>query len=152
MPMTKLFGMSATGFNSGEDDIENYNAMVETEIRSKVKSGLLMMLKVVSQKLFGFVPESLAFEYKPLRIMSNKEESELKSQNLQRCLDVYNAGLLGVESVVSQINASKIFPVELKPEEAEEIAAEKSLAAEMIGRPQVGADEAEGDEVEPDDT
>jgi len=33
MPMAKLFGMSASGFNSGEDDIENYNAMIESSVR-----------------------------------------------------------------------------------------------------------------------
>lgn len=38
MPVTKLFGISAAGFNSGEDDIENYNAMIEGEIRSRLKN------------------------------------------------------------------------------------------------------------------
>ena len=28
MPITKLFGISAAGFSSGEDDIENYNSMI----------------------------------------------------------------------------------------------------------------------------
>ncbi|MGB2578207.1 hypothetical protein AAIR98_000125 [Elusimicrobium simillimum] len=46
MPLTKLFGISATGFNSGEDDIENYNAMIESEIRSKCKYDLLTILEI----------------------------------------------------------------------------------------------------------
>ena len=37
IPLTKLFGISASGFSSGEDDIENYNAMVESGVRNKVK-------------------------------------------------------------------------------------------------------------------
>ena len=37
MPLTKLFGISAAGFNSGEDDIEVYNSMVETQVRTKCK-------------------------------------------------------------------------------------------------------------------
>ncbi|MEZ5691183.1 MAG: DUF1073 domain-containing protein [Rickettsiales bacterium] len=37
MPLTKLFGISSAGFNSGEDDIENYNSMIESEIRAKAK-------------------------------------------------------------------------------------------------------------------
>src|SRR3954471_18346943 len=35
MPITNLFGQSAAGFNSAEDDIEVYNAMVESQVRNK---------------------------------------------------------------------------------------------------------------------
>jgi len=118
MPMTKLFGISAAGFNSGEDDIENYNAMIETEIRSKIRQGLLLMLKICSQKVFGYVPDSLNFEYKPLRIMTNKEESELKTATLARCLEAHRAGILSSEATVNQINAAKVFAVDIDPNEA----------------------------------
>jgi len=118
MPMTKLFGISAAGFNSGEDDIENYNAMIETEVRSKVRQGLTLMLKVVCQKLFGYVPDEMTFEFKPLRIMTNKEESELKTATLQRCLEAHRAGLLSAEGTIEQINAAKIFQVDIDPNEA----------------------------------
>lgn len=120
MPMTKLFGISSAGFNSGEDDIENYNAMIETEIRSKIKQGLLLMLKLSCQKVFGFVPESIGFEYKPLRMMTNKEESEMKTAALSRCLEAMRSGLLTAKGCVEQINASKVFPVDVNENEAVE--------------------------------
>jgi len=118
MPMTKLFGISSAGFNSGEDDIENYNAMIETEVRSKVKQGLLLMLKIVCQKLFGFVPESISFDFKPLRIMSSTEESNLKTQELGRVLEAFRSGLITSAKAVEEINASKIFPVEIDENDA----------------------------------
>ena len=118
MPMTKLFGMSASGFNSGEDDIENYNAMIESEIRSKTKTGLVKILKIICKKIFDDVPEKISFEFKPLRIMSHKEQSALKTEAINRVSTVLNSGLCTSEKAVEIINSEKIFPIDLEPDEA----------------------------------
>lgn len=118
MPMTKLFGLSASGFNSGEDDIENYNAMIESEIRSKIRQGLHLMLKLCCQKLFGFVPEHLDFNFKPLRIMSEKDESQIKNEILTRVLEGYRTGIMSVDAAIAQLNTAKVYPVDLKETEA----------------------------------
>lgn len=118
MPMTKLFGISAAGFSSGEDDIENYNAMIETEIRSKVKAGLLLMIKICCKKLFGFVPDSIDFAFKPLRIMSARDESQLKTETLARIMEAQRGGLMSNVAAVDQINAAKIFAMNVSPEES----------------------------------
>ena len=120
MPMTKLFGISAAGFNSGEDDIENYNAMIESEIRSKCKAGLILMLKILCQKLFQHIPESLDFKFHPLRMMTSQEESALKDARLNRAIQAHQAGLMPVQTTIEQLNAEQVFPVELNPDEAEE--------------------------------
>lgn len=118
MPMTKLFGLSAAGFNSGEDDIENYNCMIESEIRSKCKQGLLLMLKILCQKEFGYVPETLDFDFKPLREMSSAEESVLKTDALNRIMTGFQNGIIPSEKVVDMINSAEIYPIQLKPEES----------------------------------
>jgi phage-related protein (TIGR01555 family) len=118
MPMTKLFGISAAGFNSGEDDIENYNAMIESEIRGKCKAGLILMLKVLCQKMFQHIPDSLDFDFKPLRMMTSAEESSLKDARLARTIQAQQAGLMTVEKAVEQLNSEQVFPVELSPDEA----------------------------------
>lgn len=117
MPMTKLFGLSAAGFNSGEDDIENYNCMIESEIRSKDKQGLLFILKILCQKTFGYVPDTIDFDYQPLREMSSQEQSAVKDADLRRILDAYDRGLMTSEAAIEQINSAEVFHVELKPEE-----------------------------------
>ena len=83
MPMTKLFGVSAAGFNSGEDDIENYNSMIESEIRSKVKFIVIEVLEICCQKLFGFVPEDLMISFKSLRILSAEQQERGADQHLE---------------------------------------------------------------------
>jgi phage-related protein (TIGR01555 family) len=118
MPMTKLFGLSASGFNSGLDDIENYNGMIESEIRSKVKLGLLKVISICSQKTLGYIPENLAFEFKPLRIVNAEQESAMKTNALNRITTAVNSGLCTSEKAVELINGEKIFCSELDENEA----------------------------------
>jgi len=92
MPLTKLFGISAAGFNSGEDDIEVYNAMVESDVRGKIKWHLLRMIEIKCQKLFGFVPDDLRINFKPLRILSAEQEENVKTQKFNRLLQAKQAG------------------------------------------------------------
>lgn len=94
MPMAKLFGLSAAGFNSGEDDIENYNALIESEVRSKAREILREILPIRCQKLFGFVPESLDFEFKPLRVLSAVEEENIKTSQFNRLTAQFANGTL----------------------------------------------------------
>lgn len=94
MPMAKLFGLSAAGFNSGEDDIENYNALVESEVRAKAREILREVLPIRCQQLFGFMPESLDFEFKPLRILSAVDEENVKAAKFNRYSALYAQGML----------------------------------------------------------
>jgi hypothetical protein len=118
MPITKLFGISASGFNAGDDDIENYNAMIDSEIRTDAKGGLIKILNICSQNLFGFVPETLDFNFKPLRILNHKDEAELKDKVLNRITLAYDHGAFPSEKMVELINAEKIFPVDLSENES----------------------------------
>jgi hypothetical protein len=86
MPITKLFGISAAGFNSGEDDIEVYNGMVESEIRGKIKHPLLIITSIRCQQLFGFVPDDLEIGLKPLRVLSAEGEEKVKDSKFTRLL------------------------------------------------------------------
>lgn len=113
MPVTKLFGMSAAGFNSGEDDIENYNAMVETEIRSKVKYIVIDVLGICCQKLFGFVPDDLTIIFNPLRILNAKEEEEVKDKKFNRLTTALREGAIEHETWAQGVNKASLLPVEV---------------------------------------
>ena len=112
MPMTKLFGVSAAGFNSGEDDIENYNAMIESEIRSKVKYIVVEVLEIVCKKLFGFVPENLYITFKSLRILSAEQEENMKNSQFNRLIQAYANGLLSAGDFMVGSNSANLLPVQ----------------------------------------
>jgi len=113
MPLTKLFGQSASGFNSGEDDLESYNSMIEGEIRSKGKYVIIQMLKLDCQKLFGFIPDSLSVEFKPLRILTAEQEQNVKDKEFTRLSFLYQNALITASEFKRQCNMANLTPVEM---------------------------------------
>lgn len=93
IPMTKLFGISASGFNSGEDDIENYNGYVESDVREHAKPLIRKMLEVLQSAVYGEVFD-LKFAFKPLRILSSTDEETIKASKNTRYMSLYTAGLV----------------------------------------------------------
>lgn len=118
MPLTKIFGVSSAGFNSGEDDIENYNAMVESEVRAKTKYDILRIAELCCQKLFGFIPDDLSFEFKPLRIMSSEQEENVKTQKFNRALAARTAGEISAKEFRDTCNAGKLLDVQLETDDS----------------------------------
>ncbi len=115
MPITKLFGVSSAGFNSGEDDIENYNSMIEGEIRAKNKFVVVDILSIACQKVFGFVPDDLMIQFNPLRILNAKEEEEVKDSQFNRTMTAYQSGLIDDRLTKEAFNKDSLLPVEADP-------------------------------------
>jgi len=113
MPLTKLFGVSSAGFNSGEDDIENYNAMIESSIRSKVEFELLKMVEIRCQQLFGIIPDDLELEFEPLRVMSSEQEENVKTQQFNRALQARQAGEISATDFKEAMNVGNLIGVQL---------------------------------------
>jgi phage-related protein (TIGR01555 family) len=120
MPLTKLFGVSAAGFNSGEDDIENYNAMVESSIRTPAKKDLILMIKVRCQQLFGYVPDDLDIEFTPLRVLSSEQEENVKTSKFSRLLQARQAGEISRLEFRQGINRDDLLPIQLDEEGIED--------------------------------
>ena len=110
MPLTKIFGMSSSGFNSGEDDIENYNSMVESEVRSKCKSELKKIIKIRCQQLFGFVPDDLTITFESLRMLKSTEEEQVKDSKFSRTLQSRQAGEISPKDFKESVNADDLLP------------------------------------------
>lgn len=118
MPMTKLFGLSASGFNSGEDDIENYNAMVESEIRSPLRKPLRTVLSLCCMQLFGHVPD-FKFKFKPLRIMDEKDEETVNTSRHNRLISLYDRGLMYSEELGKAMDQYKLLPTQTNMEQGQ---------------------------------
>lgn len=118
MPITKLFGVSSAGFNSGEDDIENYNAMIQSEIRSKCKHIILKTLEIVCMKVVGKVPSDLDIEWAPLRVLSAQQEEAIKSRTLNRVIMAQQAGLMDMKRTRECVNKDNLLPLEIDENDA----------------------------------
>lgn len=117
MPITKLFGVSAAGFNSGEDDIENYNAMIDSEIRAKTKFIVLDILQICCLKLFGQTIDDLDINWNPLRVLNAKEEEEVKTSKFNRVMASFSASLIPPQEAKQSINKDSLLPIEIKEDD-----------------------------------
>lgn len=113
MPMTKLFGISSAGFNSGEDDIENYNSMLESEIRAKDRCNHIDLLQIACRKVFGTTVDDMMLEYNPLRILNAKEEEEVKDSQMARVTSAYQMGWASAQQAKESVNKDSLLGVEL---------------------------------------
>lgn len=115
MPMTKLFGLSASGFNTGESDLENYNAMVESEVRFKMNRPLREMIDIGMMINFGYIP-SYKIEFPPLRILSAKEEEEINRSQHDRIMGLYDRGIIDSHEVGQMLRKYGLTEISLKAE------------------------------------
>ncbi len=111
MPITKLFGISSAGFNSGEDDIENYNALVESEVRQPLRPLIRMVLELLCIQEFGDTFD-LDFDYKPLRILGEVEEETVKTSKFARYSTMFSQGLMEPQEYAELCHSESLIPIE----------------------------------------
>lgn len=114
MPITKLFGTSVSaGFSTDQNDMENYNSMVESEVRNKLKYDLLRICEIKCQKLFGFIPDDLELEFKPLREVSATDQETVKTQKFARLIQAKQAGEISQQEFRDACNKGNLFDIPL---------------------------------------
>lgn len=115
MPITKLFGTTAsTGLgNTDENDMENYNSMVESQVRNKLKFHLLKMVELRCQEHFGFIPDDMEVEFKPLRLLTAEQEENVKTQKFNRLLQARQAGEIDTKTFKEGCNRDNLLSVQL---------------------------------------
>lgn len=113
MPQTKLFGLSASGFNTGESDLENYNMMVESEIRSPMKPIIRQMVEISMFHLWGRkAPFNIKFP--SLRVLSAEQEEKVKDSQQARTLALYDRGLLDSQEVGEMLENNGVITISTK--------------------------------------
>lgn len=115
MPITKLFGTTA-GKGLGatdQNDMENYNSMVQSEVRDKLEYCLLRIAELKCQKLFGFIPDDLELEFPPLRELTAVEQETVKTQKFTRALQAMEASLINPKQFADICNKGDIFDIHL---------------------------------------
>ena len=113
MPVSKIFGIGASGFSSGEDDLENYNCMIESEIRGKDKENLIVLAQIVSMQETGMIPDDLHSSFKPLRILNSEQEQAVKNAEYDRLIQAFEQGLITDEEFKEACNKNNLLPIKV---------------------------------------
>lgn len=119
IPYSKVFGKGASGFSSGEDDLENYNGMVMASIREPITPILKWMLDIRCMQLFGRKIDDLVITWKPLRVLSETEQQSIDTQKINSYIQLAQMGIMTKKQVAEQLLNDKI--ILFKPEEIEAI-------------------------------
>lgn len=113
IPQTILFGQSAAGFNSGEDDIENFNSMIDAQIRPSLKKVIMHVVKCRFMQIHGFVPTDLKLVLKPLRQMSGEQEENIKDKKFNRLIQARTTGEIDAKEFREAANKDQLFAIPL---------------------------------------
>lgn len=81
-PYSKIFGKGSSGFSSGEDDLENYNTIVDSEIRRPATKLIKWVINLRCCQLFGRELPDIVIKWRPLRVMTEKEQAEINNRRL----------------------------------------------------------------------
>lgn len=114
IPQIKLWGQGPNGLNaSGEDEIEVYNCMVESQVRNKCKYDILRVIEIKCQKLFGFIPDDLSIKFKPMRELGAVDEETVKTSKFNRVLQARQAGEITTFEFRDACNRDKLLGIQL---------------------------------------
>lgn len=102
-PVAKLFGKGTTGFSSGDDDLENYNATVESEVRIPARRIIHWVVNLRCLQLFGRELPDFKPKWKPLREMTEKDLAEVNSRKLADYITLLEHQVMTAKQVAQKL-------------------------------------------------
>ena len=109
IPIDKLFGRSPTGFNSGEETLQNYYDTIQEKQETYVRDPLEKIIKIITMSALGKIPDDIQIEFNPVRRTSDIEQSDLAQKYTQAILDAYNGGLVGKAAALKELKQSSVL-------------------------------------------
>lgn len=122
MPYQKLWGTSAGSggglSDGGEVDMENYNGLVISRVRTPARQIMRKMLRLMMLAVYG-KEYDVSFKFKPLRTLSAKEEEEIKTSKTARYLSLYTGKVLKSQELGKILSQEELVPIETAAERGE---------------------------------
>lgn len=109
IPYSKCFGRGNNGFSSGLDELENYNAMIMSELRVPANSLIKWMANIRCCQLFGRPIDDLTITWKPLLVMSEEQKQQINSQKINSYVQLLQAGVITPKQVAKQLTQDEII-------------------------------------------
>jgi hypothetical protein len=99
--------------NSGEDDMENYNAMVTSRVREPSKPNVRKVLRLAQIACFGREYD-LSHHYRPLRVLSAEQEENVKKSKQERYQSLYHDKVIDSQELGELLHKDKLVPIRTK--------------------------------------
>jgi uncharacterized protein len=108
IPLVRLFGQSPAGLNStGESDLRMYYDNVAAQQESRLRDGLMRVLQVMHQSLFGTpAPQSFDFDFVPLWQTSSKEKADIATAITTTVSTAFEKGIIDQATALQELKQS----------------------------------------------
>lgn len=103
IPIDKLFGRSPSGFDTGEETLQNYYDTIQEKQESYVRAPLEKIIKIITMSAVGEIPDDMEIVFSPIRRPSAKEMADIAQTYSQPVLDAYSAGIFGKGTVLREL-------------------------------------------------
>ena len=109
IPATKVWGMSASGFSTGEDDIMNYYTMIDGEIRPQLYNVLIKIIKILVKAEYGILLTDLKVAFDDLVIIKQNDIEQSKQRQYTMFIDMYDKKLLTKKELGEALKQADIY-------------------------------------------
>jgi phage-related protein (TIGR01555 family) len=108
IPLVRLFGQSPAGLNStGESDLRMYYDHILSQQESRLREGMLLVLRVMYRSLFGQdAPDDFDFDFSPLWQTSEREKADISSVVTDTIIKAYDAGIIDQVTAMKELRQS----------------------------------------------
>lgn len=108
-PYSKIFGKGGSGLSEQTSDLENYYSIVDARVRTPITPVIKWMIDLRCLQTFGRKLPDFQPLWKPLKILSEKEEAELKSKQLNDLLMLFDRGIITKKQVAEKLTEADIL-------------------------------------------
>lgn len=108
IPLVRLFGQSPAGLNStGESDLRMYYDNIAAQQESRLREGLMKVLRVLHQSMFGVAaPEGFDFDFVPLWQTSTKEKADIATAITTTVGTAFEKGIIDQVTAMQELKQS----------------------------------------------
>jgi phage-related protein (TIGR01555 family) len=105
IPLVRLFGQSPKGFNStGDADVRTYYDMIAAQQRRVLRPAVKLVLDILGRSVLGGeLPEDFSFNFHSLWQMSEKERSEVATQDATTISTLHTAGIIDRPTALKEL-------------------------------------------------
>ena len=107
-PITVLFGQSASGFNSGEEDNKNYYDTIAALQESRLRPILDFFDKFIFDKM-GKVPQDWSYKFPTIDVMNKKDHAAIFGSYATGMTTMVQGGILTESQVLKELKQRGIF-------------------------------------------
>lgn len=113
IPATRFWGISASGFSSGNEDLEAYNVMLKNSIQVPAHPIVLKMVQLRCMQLFGVIPSDLEIKWNPFRDETIADSELRRNGEHARLMEARRDGIISDEQYKEAVNKSGLLPIKL---------------------------------------